>query len=116
MRVDRATGIVVVGGYGAVGRTVCTELAERFPGRVFAAGRDLGRAEAFSRQTGGRVLPLRLDLADPGSAAGALGGARVVVACAETGDAAFAREVLGRGVHFVDVSATHDYLRLVEAL
>jgi saccharopine dehydrogenase (NAD+, L-lysine forming) len=116
MRVDCATGIVVVGGYGAVGRTVCTELAERFSGRVFAAGRDLGRAEAFSRQTGGRVLPLRLDLADPGSAAGALGGARVVVACAETGDAAFAREVLGRGVHFVDVSATHDYLRRVEAL
>lgn len=116
MRVDGATGIVVVGGYGAVGRTVCTELARRFPGRVFAAGRNLGRAEAFSRQTGGRVVPLRLDLADPEGAAGALGGARVVVACAETGDAAFAREVLGRGVHLVDVSATHAYLRRVEAL
>jgi saccharopine dehydrogenase (NAD+, L-lysine forming) len=116
MRVDGATGIVVIGGYGAVGQTVCTELAGRFPGRVFAAGRSPGRAEAFSRQTGGRVLPLRLDLADPEGAAGAIGGARVVVACAETGEAAFAREVLGRGVHLVDVSATRDYLRRVEAL
>ena len=116
MRVDGATGIVVIGGYGAVGQTVCTELARRFPGRVFAAGRNPGRAESFSRQTGGRVLPLRLDLADPEGAAGAIGGARVVVACAETGDATFATEVLGRGVHFVDISATHDYLRRVEAL
>jgi hypothetical protein len=63
MRVDGADGIVVVGGYGSVGRTVCAELAGRFPGRVFAAGRDLGRAEAFSREMGGTVLPLRLDLA-----------------------------------------------------
>lgn len=116
MRLDGATGIVVVGGYGAVGRTVCAELAWRFPGRVFAAGRNPAKAEAFSRQTGGRVLPLRLDLADPEGAAGTLAGARVVVACAETGDIAFAREVLGRGVHFVDVSATHDYLRRVEDL
>ncbi|HZB10953.1 MAG TPA: saccharopine dehydrogenase NADP-binding domain-containing protein [Rubrobacter sp.] len=116
MRVDGSNGIVVVGGYGAVGRTVCAELAGRFPGRVFAAGRNPGRAEAFSRETGGRVLPLRLDLADPDGAAGVLGGARVVVACAETGDAAFAREVLGRGVHYVDVSASHAFLRRVEGL
>ena len=116
MRVDSANGIVVVGGYGAVGRTVCAELADRFPGRVFAAGRSVERAEAFSREMGGRVLPLRLDLADPVGAAGALGDARVVVACAETGDAAFAREVLGRGVSYVDISASHAFLQRVEGL
>lgn len=82
MRVDGLNGIVVVGGYGAVGRTVCAELAGRFPGRVFAAGRNLAKAEAFSREMGDRVLPLGLDHADPGGAAGVLGGARVVVACA----------------------------------
>src|SRR3712207_446921 len=114
--VDDANIIVVVGGYGAVGRTLCAELAGRFPGRVFAAGRNLGKAEAFSREMGGRVLPLRLDLADPEGAAGAIGGARVVVACAETGDVAFAREVLGRGINYVDVSASHAFLRRVEGL
>jgi|SRR5215204_4349667 len=116
MRVEDADGIVVVGGYGAVGWTVCAELAGRFPGRVFAAGRNPGRAEAFSRETGGRVLPLRLDLADPEGAAGALGGARVVVACAETGNATFAGEVLGRGINYVDVSASHAFLWRVESL
>lgn len=116
MRVDGSNGIVVVGGYGAVGRTVCAELAGRFPGRVFAAGRNLGRAKAFSREMGGRVLPLRVDLTDPEKATENLDGARVVVACAETGNAAFAREVLGRGVHYVDISASHAFLRRVEGL
>jgi saccharopine dehydrogenase-like NADP-dependent oxidoreductase len=116
MRLDGANRIVVVGGYGAVGRTVCTELAGRFPGCVFAAGRNVGKAKALSRETGGKVLPLRLDLADPEGAADAPGNARVVVACAETGDAAFAREVLGRGINYVDISASHAFLRQVEGL
>jgi pimeloyl-ACP methyl ester carboxylesterase len=70
MRVDGPNGIVVVGGYGAVGRTVCAELAGRFPGRVFAAGRNLAKADAFSREMGDRMLPLGLELADPGAPRG----------------------------------------------
>lgn len=32
------TAIVVIGGYGAVGRTVCAGLAERFRGGVLFSG------------------------------------------------------------------------------
>src|SRR3712207_8858841 len=71
------TAIVVVGGYGAVGRTVCTELAARFPGRVFAAGRNIEKASSFSQETKGRVLPLRLDITDPSTTANVLDGAGV---------------------------------------
>src|SRR5215207_8752100 len=108
--------VVVIGGYGAVGRTVCTVLADHVPGRVFAVGRNVKKAETFSQETGGRVWPLKLDIANPSAAAKALEGARVVVACAEPGDASFAREVLERGIHYVDVSASHAYLREVERL
>jgi saccharopine dehydrogenase-like NADP-dependent oxidoreductase len=108
-------GVVVIG-YGAVGGAVCALLADRLPLRVVAAGRNLGKAEAFSRKTGGRVLPLQLDLDDPSGSAEALEGAKVVVACAEPDDAAFAREVLGRGIHYVDVSASDAYLREVGEL
>src|SRR5215211_60217 len=94
------------GGYGAVGRTVWTELADHFPGRVFAAGRNVKKAETFSQETGGPVWPLKLDIANP-SAAKALECARMVVACAEPGDASFAREVLERGIHYVDISASY---------
>lgn len=108
--------VVVVGGYGAVGRTVCTELAQRFPGRVFAAGRNMRKAEAFSEETGGRVLPLKLDMTDLSDAAKALDGARVVVACAETGDIGFARACLERGIHYVDILASYGFLSKIERL
>jgi saccharopine dehydrogenase (NAD+, L-lysine-forming) len=107
---------VVIGGYGAVGRTVCTELADHVPVRVFAAGRNVKKAETFSQETGGRVWPLELDIANPSAAAKVLEGARVVVACVEPGDAAFAREVLERGIHYVDISASYAYLQQVERL
>ncbi|CAA9456471.1 MAG: hypothetical protein AVDCRST_MAG02-2348 [uncultured Rubrobacteraceae bacterium] len=109
-------GIVVLGGYGAVGRVACEILGSRFPGRVFAAGRDPGQAEAFSRETGGRVLPLGLDLADPREADRALDRARIAVACAGRDDIGFARACLERGVHYVDVSASHAFLKEAERL
>ena len=43
----KGDGIVVLGGYGAVGRAACAVLGESFPGRVLAAGRDSGKAEAL---------------------------------------------------------------------
>jgi saccharopine dehydrogenase (NAD+, L-lysine forming) len=108
--------VVVIGGYGAVGRTVCTELADHIPSRVFAAGRNVKKAESFSQETGGRVWPLKLDIANPSAAAKALEGAEVVVVCGEPGDASFARVVLERGIHYVDVSASYAYLQQVERL
>jgi len=114
------TAIVVAGGYGAVGRTVCTELATRFPGHVFAAGRNLEKASSFSQETRGRVLPLELDITDPSATAKRLDGAGVVVACAESGDATrdagLARAYLDRGIHYVDVSASYALLNEVEKL
>ena len=109
-------GIVVLGGYGAVGRVACEILGRRFPGRVLAAGRDLEQAEALSRGTGRRVLPFGLDLADPRGADRALDGAGIVVACAGRDDAGFARACLERGVHYVDVSASHAFLKEAEQL
>ncbi|KIV54297.1 hypothetical protein AM501_18810 [Aneurinibacillus migulanus] len=49
--------IVVVGGYGRVGQTICRELGELYPGKVYAAGRSLECAEQFSRTTGRKVRP-----------------------------------------------------------
>ncbi|SEL81532.1 hypothetical protein SAMN04488688_10637 [Paenibacillus sp. cl141a] len=56
---------MVVGGYGHVGSMICRELGEKYPGFVYATGRSLERAERFSRETGGNVLPMRLDLDQP---------------------------------------------------
>lgn len=108
--------ILIVGGYGQVGRAAADRLGLRFPGRVVVAGRSLERAEAFARQTGGRVRPLQLDMADRAAATDALGAARLVIMCVDQPDAAFARICLARGVHYVDVTATHRLTEQIEAL
>jgi len=107
--------IVVVGGYGAVGSILCRELGYRFPGKVYAAGRSLERAERFSRETEGRVLPMRLDIGRP-VAPEALAGVKLVVMCLDQRDASFVRACFRSGAHYIDVSANISFLAQVERL
>ncbi len=104
----RAERILVVGGYGAVGSTVTSQLAQWFPGRVVPAGRD----ETQARRHGG----VRVDVGDPVGFRRVwdeLGDVTAVVLCVEPTDAAVARVCLSRGVHYVDLGATH---RLLDAV
>jgi len=39
--------ILVVGGYGNVGRVICGYLAEKFPGKIIAAGRSYQHKNGF---------------------------------------------------------------------
>ena len=41
-------GILIVGGYGVVGRRIATELAADYPGRVVIGGRNLARADEIA--------------------------------------------------------------------
>ncbi|MFB9279539.1 saccharopine dehydrogenase family protein [Cohnella cellulosilytica] len=107
--------IVVVGGYGAVGRGVCEELGRQFPGKVYAAGRNLERAERFCRGTEGRVLPMRLDIGRPVDPE-ALAGVRLVVMCLDQRGIVFMRACLLSGIHYIDVSANLSFLARAEAL
>jgi saccharopine dehydrogenase (NAD+, L-lysine forming) len=54
--------ILIIGGYGHVGRTISIEFANRFPGQVIAAGRNIQKAESFSQETEGKALPLSLNI------------------------------------------------------
>lgn len=47
--------VLVVGGYGQVGRVAARALTELFPERVIVAGRDAVKAEACARSLGGDV-------------------------------------------------------------
>jgi saccharopine dehydrogenase-like NADP-dependent oxidoreductase len=108
--------ILIVGGYGQVGRVVAERLGRLFPGLVVAAGRNLERAEAFACRTSGRVRPRLLDATVLREPDAALGDARVVVMCVDQPNAGFARACLSRGVHYVDVTATYRLIQEIEAL
>ncbi|MFD1811821.1 hypothetical protein [Rhodococcus gannanensis] len=95
------TTVLVLGGYGAVGTHLVSAL--RSTGvTALAAGRDPARAD--------RVI----DLAAPVDAA--VDGVDVVVNCAGLEDPALAAAVAGRGIPFVDITATSAYATALEAV
>jgi saccharopine dehydrogenase (NAD+, L-lysine-forming) len=95
--------IVILGGYGQVGRVIARSLARVYPGRVTVAGRDAGKAEAFAAELGHGANAMRADVTRDADAL--LGDARLVVVCVDQRDANFAERCLAAGVHYVDVTA-----------
>lgn len=112
--VDSKNNILVVGGYGQVGRVVSLWLGQHYPGRVIAAGRSFEKAQSLAAETSGRVRPLQLDLDNPSDDKALLDGVRVAVASLERpGDDPFVRACLAHGVHYVEVGASFEALQRV---
>lgn len=105
--------IIVVGGYGHVGRTICKELGEKYPGFVYAAGRNQDRAEQFCQTTGGKVRPLQVDISEP-TDPNMLAQVKLVIMCLDQRDPAFVRSCFQTGTHYIDVSANGPFLAQVE--
>ncbi|GAA1763260.1 saccharopine dehydrogenase family protein [Luedemannella helvata] len=107
--------VVIVGGYGAVGRVVAATLAERgVP--VTVAGRDLRRAQELARRHPDVMTPRRVDVDQPDELESVLDGAAVVVMCVERRNEQVAHACLERGIHVVDISATPAVLDAIERL
>jgi saccharopine dehydrogenase (NAD+, L-lysine forming) len=74
------------------------------------------RAQALTRQTNGRVIPLELDVGDLAQTVQRLDDVRLVIMCLERENTALARACLERGIHYVDISASYAVLQAIEAL
>ncbi|NEW05728.1 saccharopine dehydrogenase [Paenibacillus sp. SYP-B3998] len=105
--------ILVVGGYGHVGQTICKELGDKYPGHVYAAGRNLERAEQFSRETDGKVKSMQLDIRKAVNT-DVLDQVKLVIMCLDQTDTAFVRSCFQHGTHYMDVSASGPFLDQVE--
>ncbi len=98
---------MVFGGYGAVGREAAAVLSASHD--VVVAGRDPAAAVPGT-------TTLRVDLRDDAAVQRALHGAYAVLMCADMDNARIARACLARGVHYVDVTASHDTIVAIRAL
>jgi saccharopine dehydrogenase (NAD+, L-lysine forming) len=107
--------VLVIGGYGQVGRNVCLELAKAVPGRVVAAGRDLEKAEAFAETTDGAVLSREVDITRDADE-GLFDDVKLVVVCVPQENSAFVESCLNTGTHYVDITELYSFLSLVEPL
>ncbi|MCC6611843.1 MAG: saccharopine dehydrogenase NADP-binding domain-containing protein [Anaerolineae bacterium] len=108
--------ILVIGGYGSVGRTISITLGDRFPGRVIAAGRSYEKAEQLSVETQRKVLPMAFDVSQAHENDTLLNQVAVVIMCLDQSDTRFAEECIRRGVYYINISASHVFLSQVEML
>lgn len=102
--------ILVVGGYGDVGRRICLKLAEHFPGKVIAAGRNYAKAQTFSRQTEGKVLASYLDVTNNWDDHN-LSNVHIVIMSLDLPTADFARSCLQAGIHYIDITASYSLIQ-----
>jgi saccharopine dehydrogenase (NAD+, L-lysine-forming) len=96
--------ILVVGGYGVVGRRISAQLAPRFPDRVVIAGRDQRRAEALCHELGHGARARRIDVDDLASIGPALDGAGTVITCVAQRELHLLRTSIARGVAYTDIA------------
>jgi len=107
--------ILVIGGYGNVGQTVCLELTKLYPGKIIAAGRNLEKATAFAKTL--QVIPMELDVFHaPQTLFKKLEDVRMVVMCIDQTSIDFAKECVNLGIDYVDVTANHPFLKQIKAL
>ncbi|KAA3644094.1 MAG: saccharopine dehydrogenase [Chloroflexi bacterium] len=108
--------ILVVGGYGNVGRIICTKLSQEFPGAVIAAGPDLAKAELLAYETSDAVIPRQLDVFNRNQIRDALEDVGLVIMCLDQTDTNFVEDCIRRGIHYIDITASYEFLSRVEDL
>ena len=109
---------LVVGGYGAVGRTLTRELTNAVdcPDQVDIAGRDGRKARTFASNFGDAVSGVTVDLQDTSSYDAVLEDVDQVVVCIDQTGTAFVEACLERGIDYIDVTASDEFFRQVEHL
>lgn len=107
--------IIVVGGYGQVGRLIAERLAPRFPDRVVVAGRSLDKAAACAARIGFGVTGRALDVIS-GKLSNQLEDVALVLVCLDQMNARFVEQCLSRGIDYLDVTANYEFMRQVSAL
>ena len=96
--------ILIVGGYGVVGRRIAAELGPDHPGRVIVAGRHLERAEQAAMDLGGGIRGRMVDIGVPSSIAAALEGVAVVISCIDQPGRTLLWAAIARGLRYTEIT------------
>jgi saccharopine dehydrogenase-like NADP-dependent oxidoreductase len=97
-------GVLVVGGYGVVGRRIAAELGPAYPGRLIVAGRNLGQAVDAATTIGYGVRGRRIDVAEAASVKAALEGVAVVISCIDQPGRPLLWAAIDRGLRYTDIT------------
>ncbi len=96
--------VVVLGGYGSVGRACVHELFQTTSLGLVVAGRNAQRAERAALELGNRGRGVYADAADPRTLGSVIPGSAAVICCAGVRSGAALQAALEHRVPFVDLS------------
>jgi saccharopine dehydrogenase-like NADP-dependent oxidoreductase len=99
-----ANAILIVGGYGVVGRRIAFALDQLYPGRVIIAGRHLERATKTASTIGSDIRARAIDVTDHASVSAAVASTAVVVSCIDQPGRLLLKAALARGLAYTDVT------------
>lgn len=108
--------ILLVGGYGVVGKRIAARLAPMFPGRVVVAGRDERKAIALCETLGHDSRARRIDVDDLASLGPTLNGVGVVMSCVAQREFHLLRTAVARGIAYTDLAPRLAFFRNLEEL
>jgi saccharopine dehydrogenase-like NADP-dependent oxidoreductase len=108
--------ILIVGGYGAVGRVISKALVKLFPSQIIVAGRNYEKAKEFSSELNQKVIPLQLDITSISKDDERLDGISLVIMCIDQKDTKFVSQCIKRGIHYIDITANYTFLSKIELL
>jgi len=108
--------ILLVGGYGVVGRRIAARLAPVFPGRLVIAGRDQERASDLCRELGHGSRPRRIDAGDVAGISSGLDGVHTVMSCVAQPEMHLLRTCIARGVAYTDIAPRLAFWQGADAL
>jgi len=108
--------ILIVGGYGAVGRVIAKTLIELFPSQIIVAGRNFQKAKDFSSELDEKAIPMEIDILSTAFDDKIFDGLRLVVMCIDQKDTIFVSQCIKRGIHYIDITANYNFLSKIEYL
>ena len=106
--------ILIVGGYGQVGKYVTLELIQKFPDKIIVAGRDLNKANSFAKEYDNSFETIKLDIYELENIATSLNGIKVVIMCLSPKNNDFAKYCIENGIHYIDISPSNDIVKNIE--
>ncbi|WP_069133176.1 saccharopine dehydrogenase family protein [Rhodohalobacter halophilus] len=107
--------ILIIGGYGAVGSIIAESISQNYQWEIYIAGRNLSKAEKLAHRLNHKVIPLQIDLSDP-SGHSILEDMDLVIMCVEQAGIEFVKQCIIRGIHYIDITATHQRIEEIETL
>jgi saccharopine dehydrogenase (NAD+, L-lysine-forming) len=96
--------ILIVGGYGVVGRRIAADLASDYPGDVIVAGRNLEQAQALAITFDTGVRARHVDVHQPASIEAALDSVATVVSWIDQAEPFLLDAAIEHGLAYTDLT------------